>query len=319
VGSYLKTQVTINFFNKNIFFNFKPLTMKKFLYFFSIALLGSVITIASCKKDEDDPGLPAIGGFNNANEVASANLVGHFPLDNATERISGSSAANSQGATYVAGKKGNCVNFASGYLAFNPIAKMTTTTTSYSISAWVKMSNNGSVPSMLVSLTRPSEWAGNFNLMVESGQLKPASDTLKVKALLVSQEGSPASASFQDNLNDPSKGGDQAFKGAGKWSHVVATYDAATSKIRVYGNGKLISNAEWEDRKFNGNPLGDLVFDPRPSRVVLGAFNPNTPGNGTPESWQNPMTGQLDEVRVYNKALSLAEIDALYKLEDAGR
>jgi hypothetical protein len=52
--------------------------------------------------------------------------------------------------------------------------------------------------------------------------------------------------------------------------------------------------------------------------LVLGGFLAKITGAST-DSWQGNLTGQLDEVRIYNKALTDAEISALYQLEKAGR
>jgi len=293
-----------------------------------LAILA-LLSMNACKDgSDDDISLPPIGGFNSADEVGAADLLAHFPMDQGgKEHISGAAPSESKNATYVTGKKGSAVSFAAGYLAYDPIAKLSSNTTSYSASAWVQMANNkaadgtGGSATMVFSMTRPNEWAGNFNLMAETGWYKAAVDTLVPKALLVSQEGTPPSSSFQDSRPDPAKGGDQVVKGAGadKWTHLVITWDATSSNFLVYANGKKVSNPEWENRKVNGVGMGDLVFSSALTRPLIGAFNTNTPGNGPAESWQVPMTGKVDEVRVWKKALSAAEIDALYQLESAGR
>jgi hypothetical protein len=291
--------------------------MKKgILNFFGGALMLSLV-ISSCK--EDDVALPPIGGFNNAGEVGKNDLVGYFPLNgNGNESISGSTPESSVNTTFVTGKKGQCASFAKGYIAHKPIAALTASTASYSVSCWFALANNKNNPTMLVSLTRPNEWAGNFNMMSETGWKDADNDTLVLKGLLVSVEAN--GASFQDSRNEPSKGGVQAFKGAStpakeNWVHGVITYDATNSNFFVYANGVKISNPEWEVR----TGTGDLVFNSGVSRVLLGAFGPNVPGNGTADTWQVPMTGKLDEVRIWKKALSGQEVDALYQLELAGR
>jgi hypothetical protein len=97
-------------------------------------------------------------------------------------------------------------------------------------------------------------------------------------------------------------GGDVVFSGTttvsdDKWHHLVFTFDrdvaARTYVDGVQDGGSVIS--QWSSV--------DMI-SPNPFRI--GAYN-NTDGN--------PMaffTGQLDEVRVYNKALSTDEISNLY-------
>lgn len=282
-------------------------------------LLGVVVTVSSCGKDEEDT-LPPIGGFNSSNEVSTANLVAHWPFDgNNNERITNTAPSSAVNASFATGASGQrqALSLASGYLVYPAIAALNSANSlpSFTVSAWVNVRNTkgaGDNPSMVFSLTRPAEWAGSVNLMTETGRYAAANDTLVVKGLLV-QKTADGNASFQDSVNDPPKGGDQAFKGAGKWSHVAVTYDGASSMFSVYANGKKISNPEWEQRGTTGNLN---LFTP--AQVVIGAFATNLPG-GTPDAWQKPFNGQIDELRVYNKALSVGDLNNLYQLEQAGR
>lgn len=83
----------------------------------------------------------------------------------------------------------------------------------------------------------------------------------------------------------------------GQWNHVAVTYNKST--ISFYVNGSLVSS--------HAN-TSDIVSAGSRS-LYLGAFN-NT---GT---FANPMNGALDEVRVYSRPFSAAEIKQLY---NAGR
>ncbi|MER6515043.1 LamG-like jellyroll fold domain-containing protein [Nonomuraea sp. NPDC001636] len=80
---------------------------------------------------------------------------------------------------------------------------------------------------------------------------------------------------------------------AGQWTHLVGVYDAAAGKIRLYVDGVL--NAETA---FTSN------WDAT-SNVQLG----RTKADGT---LSNYLKGTIDEVRLYQKALTAAEIAALY-------
>jgi hypothetical protein len=41
----------------------------------------STLVLNSCGKDDDDVKLPPIGGYNNSDEVAAANLVGYWGFE----------------------------------------------------------------------------------------------------------------------------------------------------------------------------------------------------------------------------------------------
>lgn len=274
-------------------------------------IMGSLLMgFASCDKD-DDVVLPPIGGFNNANEVAASNLVAHFAFqDNGNETKSSATTASAVNASYETGVKGKAVKFAQGYLSYNEIPALNSLP-SNSVSLWAKFANTGTHPSVFFSLTRPNEWAGNLNLMSETGWKPAGNDTLVIKGLLVTKiAGNP---SFQDSRNEPSNGGAQAAKGANQWHHLVATYDGATSNYKIYMDGVKISNPEWEVR----GTTGPLTFT-TPTKLIIGAWLNNLPG-GTADAWQVPLTGSVDELRVFNKALSDAEINSLYLLEKEGR
>lgn len=281
--------------------------MKKSIFRLSTLVLVGTMAVMSCKDEEAK--LPAIGGYNNAGEVGSSNLVAYWPMDgNGNEKKSGATAT-AKNASFVSGLKGQAASLAAGYFSYGEIAALNGLPNA-TVSAWVNVKNNGSAPSCFFSLTRPNEWAGNVNLMAETGWRKATSDTLVLKGLVVTKVN--GNDSWQDSRNEPSKGGDQVPKLAGNWAHVVMTWDGATSMFKIYANGVKISNPEWEQRGTTG-PLNFTT----PTKAIIGAWGTNI--SGTPEGWQIPMTGLVDEVRVYNKALSDADISALYQLEKAGR
>lgn len=280
------------------------------VFMFALVTCGMVFTFTSCGDDEET--LPPIGGFNSADEVGSANLVAHWAFEgDGKEKKSGAAPSQSANATFVTGAKGKAVSLAAGYLAYNEIAALNSLP-NMSVSLWAKFDNNGSNPSAFFSLTRPNEWAGNINLMSETGWKQAGNDTLVVKGLVVTNNaGNP---SFQDSRNEPSKGGVQVPKGVNTWKHLLMTWDGATSNFKIYVDGVKVSNPEWEQRGTTG-PLNFFT----PTKAVIGAWGTNVPGGGTAESWQKPLTGSIDEVRVFNKALTDAEINSLYQLEKAGR
>lgn len=70
------------------------------------------------------------------------------------------------------------------------------------------------------------------------------------------------------------------------WHHVAVTYDAATTTLKLYKDGQLRSTNTDVEPVDAGN------------RVRLGAFNDAA----------NSFTGTMDEVRIWNRALSLGEI-----------
>jgi Concanavalin A-like lectin/glucanases superfamily len=86
-----------------------------------------------------------------------------------------------------------------------------------------------------------------------------------------------------------------------QWTHFAATYDE--SALRIYVNGVCENQTAYTDGIFPGT--GDLR---------IGAAVPDAGGGGL-----YPFTGRIDEPAVYNRALSQAAIQAIYKAGSAGK
>jgi hypothetical protein len=303
--------------------------MKKVISLFSIFSVSLLVFVASC-SDEDDP-LPPIGGYNSSDEVAAANNVAKFSFEGTNNEVKNNiSPTTAVGATFTTGAKGQGLTLANGYVLYPQFTATSAPNAlaSSSISAWVKISNNGVSPTMLVALTQNTatqkDWnTGPLLLMAENGKAVTVDDTLVLKSLM-STWTSPTERFGGDNLNDFGvRGTDfKTVKTGGTWVHTVARWDASTSKLEIFANGILVSNVNFAFRQ-RGNPAVPMgaITTTTPSQVILGGF-PNSE-NGFPsssvQSWQKRMTGSMDEVRIYTKALTNDEIVALYELEKAGR
>jgi hypothetical protein len=296
-------------------------TIKFFLYFLVMSMTLTLVT--SCGDDEE---LPPIGGYNNADEVGSANLLAYWPLNgDGKESKTSTAPSKTVGVTYATGIKGQGAKFAEGYLAFPAIPALNSMT-DITVSCWAKLNNNGSAPSVMFQMTRPldatkDEWAGNVTLMAETGWKQATSDTVTVKGLVVIKK-DDGGQNWQDVINvvNPSAADIAAGhvaapnKIGGKYAHIVYTWEAASGKHRLFVNGVKISNPVWESRN-GGNPLALNFFSP--TKPLLGTFGSVVTGNA--DSWQKSLTGEIDEVRVWKKVLTDADINSLYELEKAGR
>ena len=294
--------------------------MKTTKLFSMLVVAAMAVSFIGCKTTSDP--LPAIGGYNSADEVAKADLVAYWPLNgNGIESLSSAAPATTKNVTWTDGVKGQAANFNVGFLAYNTIANLGTNLQSgFTISAWVKLTNNGTSGSVIFSLSRPNEWAGNINFMSETGWMKATSDSLTVKGLIVSS----TNLGWQDTRNTVAANAADITAGhiaypnkiGGKWAHAVYTWDNTTRLAKIYVNGVKISNPVWEARGAAGQTFAMTT----PTHPIIGAFE--TFANGSApvgEAWNSGLTGQLDEIRVWKRALILSDIGALYELEKAGR
>ncbi len=290
---------------------------------FALAIALSIGFFATSCSDDDnnDPEpLPPIGGYNSADEVGAANLIAYWPLNgNGTESKSSTNPNDTDGVSWVTGAKGQAASLDAGYLAYPTIPALSSTLASFSISTWVNVENNGSTGSVFFTLSRPNEWAGNVNFMAETGWQPSTSDSLTVKGLIVSSN----NLGWQDTRNTIKSSPEDLADGhvaypnkvGGTWAQAVLTWDGTTRLFKVYVNGVKVSNPKWELRGAEDSlPLAFTT----PTRAIIGAFETYVDGTST-DTWNQPMTGMIDELRVWNKALVASDINALYELEKAGR
>ncbi|HLY11691.1 MAG TPA: LamG domain-containing protein [Planctomycetota bacterium] len=88
---------------------------------------------------------------------------------------------------------------------------------------------------------------------------------------------------------------------AGKWYHVAGVVDRKAGATKLYLNGELKNSADWE--------AGKAARDPGKQPWRVGIASPGA------EKWGWPAKGLIDDVRLYKKALSDAEIAAIFKAE----
>jgi hypothetical protein len=286
-----------------------------------VVLTATLFTVSSCKKNKDEP-LPAIGGYNNSNEVGAANLVGYWNFEgNGNEQKTGTAPTSSVGASYAADSvKGQALTLTNGYLYYASALAPLTTKQAFTVSAWVKVKNTGSaptgpqnVPYSYFQSAIPGQLFGNITAMVEAGQYSYLSDTMVVKSIYKDTAGGT-----QDNINNYGNATDyKVVKSANKWANIVTTYTPSGGTgnqniFRIYVNGVLVSNMGFETR---GAP-----FKYTPGEVIIGGWYNNIPGKTvSTDTWTVPFNGKIDEIRVWNKLLPESDIQAIYNLGVAHR
>jgi hypothetical protein len=94
----------------------------------------------------------------------------------------------------------------------------------------------------------------------------------------------------------------------GKWTHIAVVYDENTSKLNVYSDGVAVipdkelgagSYGQVKFNNFNGMVVGTYAFQVAPSLT-----------NHGPESWAKSFNGAMDQLRIYDRALSQSEIQS---------
>ena len=207
------------------------------------------------------------------------NLVAHYALDNDTQDSSGNGnhGAAVGDPTYAAGVSGMAMAF-DGLTQKVDLGHLDIIGSGLTLAAWVKPESYPyEYPRIMAKATGGSSnenwWM--LNIMFGADQDGGAASRLRVR---VKPQGK-STATLQ---------ADSGSVMVGEWTHAAATWDG--QKIRLYHNLSLVgSMGKW------GSVVA--VDSTVPAAIGLQPFND-----------QEGLTGLIDEVRIYNRALSEAEL-----------
>ncbi len=270
-------------------------------YFLLIAIAG--LGLSSCQK-KFDPTTYApplnIGGYTSAKQIAPTNLVAYWAFDGSYIDSVSNNVGTNAGTTFVKGVKGQSMQGAlNAYVVTNTPAAVQNLK-SFTLTCWQNMTLNGNGIVGLVDVSNSSSFWGNLTLFFENG-------------------GSQATGKLKLHINN---GGTDNWLGNydlaspwSKWNQIAVSYDATSSTYKVYVNGSRIAV-----QTITSN--GPLTFQ-NAGKMVFGTVhfqtNPSLTSSTGKQDWASYLTGQLDEVRIFNKALSDSEISSLAKLEGRGK
>ncbi|WP_018626878.1 LamG-like jellyroll fold domain-containing protein [Niabella aurantiaca] len=290
-------------------------------------ILVLLTTLTACKKDGNPNKLPSVSpkdyeglvdGFSSSEEIYPDNLVAYWSFDGtATELKSGTSPAQTAGNSFFdAGVRGKALKLNAGYLyyakQFGAFKKGSLK--SFTISEWIQILNNGTKRTMIFQIARPGIFNGDLNFRLNTHSF-PASNVtdLKINPYFVTVNGTGT----QDNINTlrDAPGMASYFPyvtpqiGADVWVHLVLTYNGATGYFDIWANG--IKAGAYASRGTGNN----LFTCHEPNEVIIGGNYNTIPGMAVDANADYaPMTGSIDELRVYNTVLPDAFIKALYNL-----
>ncbi len=288
--------------------------MKRFIYFACAAAL--TLSFASCNKssgnDDQDSGKTDPSG------IAKENLVAYIPFDgDGVEKIA-NITPKAEKVTFADGRRGQGLKGAEGgYLLYNlPTDSKIRDLKAYSVAFWLKQAaipyDQAPVP-MYFQITGADHYWGNVS--VSGDRLDAAADSLNIKNTF-----RKSGAVWENQFVGVSK---PSFV-AGKWSHYVIQYDNVNSEFKMYVNGVcpldetldagiIKRYAADADAEGNQPVLGDLKFVDA-DKLLIGAWLPKV-ADGATDEWMGYFTGNMDELRLYDRALTDAEVKALYDAE----
>jgi Concanavalin A-like lectin/glucanases superfamily len=262
---------------------------------------GSTIIISCTNKDGINGYAPplTLGGYTSSKEIAPTNLVAYWAFDNSlVDSVSGAGGTNS-GTTFNTGiKKSALQGGLSKYVLFDP-GNTIKNLQSFTVTTWVNSPQNTAGIVGLVDLANTAAFWGNLTVFFENGGTA-TNAMLKVHV--------------NNNGADAWLGNYTVTNAWNTWIQIAVSYDAASSTFKVFVNGSKIATQVMAG-------FGPLQFQ-NATKMVFGTVQFQTVpslNGGTSQPWASYLVGQLDEVRIYNKALTESDINYLNKLEGRGK
>ncbi len=261
-----------------------------------------MLVFGSCQKMDR----PALGDYiQDSNPpdgplrfYAAMNGSGSDMLRNAVDSIKANfPSANTM--TTVDGINSKGMQGADGTSIVFPSANDFSKATSFTISFWMKNTDAGRTEFVFSLVDAKYGWSNSaIFLLLEHGS--PTSTTFKL-GLMDQWLEFPDGNKFPRPLMD------------GNWHHLAMAYDEGTSKMTYYFDGGEVTGAPASatDVKNGGSPRGALDLTTC-KKLILGGWNKHGGAAGPTDDWIKSFTGSLDQFRLYNKALSATEIQALY-------
>jgi hypothetical protein len=265
----------------------------------------AVVTIISSCQDKANDYAPAlnIGGYTSSSEIAPESLVAYWSFNGtATDSVSKTDGVGT-GVSFTKGIKGQALQGAlNGYVVSNTPAAVQTLK-SFTATLWFNSDLNSNGIVGLMDISNSASFWGNMTIYLENGG---SATTGKLKIHVDNGKAANMDAWLGNyDLTNPWN----------KWNQVAVTFDEASSTFNVYFNGSNIATSVMAG-------YGPITFN-NATKMVFGTVHFQTDPSLTTatgkQDWASYLTGKLDEVRIYNKALTADEISSLQRLEARGK
>lgn len=266
-------------------------------------LIATGLLVTSCYKSFDPKTYqPAftINGYTAVSEIGQGSLVAYWAFDGGyVDSVSGT-AGTGVGTSFAAGFKGQALQGANNGYVISDLPNAVKNLKSFTIDFWINSSQNTTGILTPVCITREDQFWGALDMFYENGSTATSGN------LKVHYNGQSEVWFTNGILTNP----------WGSWQNIALTYDAASSRFTLYQGGSAVASQEAAG-------LGDIAFPGNANSIVFGTeqfqCSPSLGTAGGAQGWASYLTGQMDEVRIYNKALSGSDIQALIVLQGKGK
>ena len=240
-----------------------------------------------------------VNGYSNSSQVAAANLVAYWAFNgsyiDSVSKVVGT-AVNATGVSFVTGKMGQAVQVKDrGHINSN-VTNTIANLKSFTLTCWIQQPTSlASSPTtfMPFSLNKAGYSWEQTKFFMLFDQPDNATNTLGKVCIM-------------DQWFDKGKVWPRMLDG--NWHQMAITFDGATGALRVYVDGTLLPQSSAQ------------TFAPQNDFGSADSFTLGGPNDATHtgNDWMNSLSGNLDEFKVFNKVLTVDEIQALYALQNKG-
>ena len=273
-------------------------------YLLCFILLSGLGSCTKVNRNDDvkagDPP-PVVGGFTLSSQVAASNLVGYWGFENEIKDAVSNTIGTNKGMKFSSGLKGKALegsqNRSDMAYAFTTPSAAVKSMNQYTVSCWVNTNENIGATGVF-SIGNMQEFWGNINIFLENGN---TSSKARFKTIF-------RNGNFQadNNIQD-------VENGFNKWTNYVISY-SNTGVFSSYVNGTLAATKTVPTTAVTFDNIGPIVFG-----TLHFMTNPSSTTASTEQPWAGYLRGKIDEVRIFNRALTPNEVSALSILERQGR
>lgn len=259
--------------------------------------------LVSCYKKFDPASYQppfTINGYTSSADIGKGSLVGYWAFDGSYIDSVSKTAATGVNTSFASGFKGQALQGSANGYVISDVPNGVKNLSSFTIDFWINTPQNTTGILAPLVISRTDQFWSSLDMFVENGSTA-TSGNLKVHF-----NGQSEVWFTSPILTNPWN----------TWQNIAVTYDAASSTFTVYQGGIAIASQ-------TAAGLGNLVFPATASKIIFGTEQfQTTPSLGTAggtQPWASYLTGQMDEVRIYNRALGATDLQALIVLQGKGK
>lgn len=279
--------------------------MKK--YFLNIFLLAFLsIFVSSCYKSFNPKSFqPAftINGFTSSASIESSSLVGYWAFDGSYIDSVSKTVGTGVNTSFTPGIVGEAMQGANSGYVISALPDALKGLGSFTIDFWINTPQN-TAEIAPISISDNANFWGALDIFYDNGS-------------------TATSTPFKIHINDATNSTGDIWLTSwalsnpwNAWQNIAITYDQASSTFILYQNGTKVGSQTQANAGAIAFPstAGNLIFGTEPFQC-----SPSLGTAGGAQSWATYLTGALDEVRIYNKALTQSELQALIILQGKGK